>query len=71
MSTQLPRIRDASAVASALLPPRTTLYCRANVPREQLYLDVPGTPHHDHRPVDPELGERLIQGLEAFPANGT
>ena len=65
MSLQLPRIYDAGAVAVVILPPRTTTYrTRAEVPRSELYLDVPGTPHHDHRPVTPELGSRLIHGLE-------
>jgi hypothetical protein len=65
VSAQLPRIYDAGAVAVVLLPPRTTTYrTRAEVPRSELYLDMPGTPHHDHRPVTPELGARLICGLE-------
>jgi len=65
VSTQLPRIHDAAAVAVVLLPPRTTTYrTRVEVPRSELYLDEPGTPHHDHRPVTPELGARLIRGLE-------
>ena len=65
MSTRLPRIYDAGAVAVVILPPRTTTYrTRAEVPRSELYLDVPGTPHRDHRPVTGELGARLIHGLE-------
>lgn len=65
MSAQLPRIYDAVAVAVVLLPPHTTTYRRrAEVPRSELYLDVPGTPHQDHQLVSPELGARLIRGLE-------
>lgn len=65
MNAQLPRIYDAVAVAVVLLPPRTTTYrTRAEVPRAELHLDEPGTSHHDHRPVTPELGTRLMRGLE-------
>jgi hypothetical protein len=50
---------------AAIIGPRTTVYLvqRADIPRESLYLDTPGTPHRDHQPVPPELGERIIDGL--------
>lgn len=57
-------IPDNAAVAHVLLPLRTTLYRRIDVPREQLYLDTPGTPHNDHVSVTPEFGARIIAGLE-------
>jgi len=48
---------------SALLPLRTTTYRRA----PDFWLDVPGVPHRDHQPVPPELGTRIIAGLENLP----
>jgi hypothetical protein len=70
VSSQFPRIYDAAACARVLLPPRTTTYrSRAEVPRAQLYLDVPGTPHRDHAPMPLELGARLIRGLERLGAD--
>jgi hypothetical protein len=51
---------------SALLPLRTTTYRRA----PDFWLDVPDVPHRDHQSVPPELGTRIIAGLENLP-NGT
>jgi len=50
---------------TAIIGPRTTVYLvqRSDVPRESLYLDTPGIPHNDHRPMPSELGERIIDGL--------
>jgi len=56
-----PVILDPVAVALRLLPPRVTSY--QVVPR---WLDCPGTPHRDYRPVDPDLGARLIGALQAL-----
>jgi hypothetical protein len=56
---------SASFDSAAVIGPRTTVYLvhRTEVPREKLFLDIPGIPHHDHRPVPPELGERIVDGL--------
>lgn len=48
---------------AALLPPKTTTYRRA----PDYWLDAPGVPHRDHRPVPPALGVRIIAGLENLP----
>jgi hypothetical protein len=54
---------DPAALA-ALLPLRVTTHGRDS---RGLWLDTPGTPHQDHRPVDPVLGRRLIEGFENLP----
>lgn len=50
----------SDADPAALLPPRTTTYRRA----PGYWLDTPGVPHRDHQSVPPELGARIIAGLE-------
>jgi hypothetical protein len=51
------------AELALLLPLRVTTHGDAR----GRWLDTPGTPHQDHKPVDPELGRRLIEGLENLP----
>jgi hypothetical protein len=47
-----------------LLPLRVTTHGADSRGR---WLDTPGIPHQDHQPVDPELGRRLLEGLENLP----
>lgn len=52
------------AELARLLPLRVTTHGGHSGGR---WLDTPGTPHRDHQAVDPELGQRLIEGLENLP----